>query len=911
MGVHELWPILEPVKTHVPLHSLGGKTLAVDLSIWVCEAQSVKQMVGVVAKPHLRNLFFRVSSLYLMGVKLVFVTEGEAPKVKADTMNKRNQMRYGLAKKVAPATRPGRSYFRSVLRECLRMLDCLGVPWVQAAGEAEAMCAYLNAQGCVDGCITNDGDVFLYGARTVYRNFTMNVKDPHVDCYEVSAIEHRLGLDRESLVGLAILLGCDYVPKGLPGVGRELAMKFMKSLNGESVLQRFYQWRKHFDDPTVSTKPIKKTVHCTVCSHPGSTREHERKGCKLCGSEKYCEPHDYNYCCPCDWHKAEEEKKNNSLEFALKMKAKKREGFPYPEVIEEFLINKDKLVNVIKWRRPSLLCFQNFALEWMEWPKHYSCEKVLILLTFYDMHERKAGRRHDAQLQAVRIVKTRVRNGIPCLEIEWLTPAGYVFPDDHPPDGPLVTIEEESLFSEAYPHIVDIFQKEKLEAEMLKQKCKRSKPKPKVPQNVDDVALILSEMSLTPTVETNVSPPILEEREDRKTTICLGGSNWSNDLPDTLCPTPNMVNLISSDLEISTTPTYIEDDLDKLDGQYSSPAPNNRPKSSVASPNVSSMVADLHLSSIDWEATSFSMSPQVEPHTSSGHPCGFHDGPNTEEQVMTTNNATQEMVVPGKDNLGAKSEPPILALSDSPCITHLQKLPLRERILLKNASSKQPSVPEKRLPLKPIPLSLNLRDVKSRSNHNLNFKEILQHSKSTKGQSCQKSEKQINSVRKPDPNCWTHDGPTTKSFTFVKKIAVAPVRPASDGSIPNKMVYDLSAKLVQKKSVCLKMASSSEDEDEQGTGGRPAYVFKKERTKSEMPLTKSATVRTAFNMEPYTFSTGISSVPDIDNILSSPETKVLDGKSPDELSDDDDSIICVDSPLPLSERLRLRQLQNS
>ena len=56
------------------------------------------------------------------------------------------------------------------------MLECLGIVWVQAAGEAEAMCAYLNANGCVDGCLTNDGDAFLYGAQTVYRNFTMNTK---------------------------------------------------------------------------------------------------------------------------------------------------------------------------------------------------------------------------------------------------------------------------------------------------------------------------------------------------------------------------------------------------------------------------------------------------------------------------------------------------------------------------------------------------------------------------------------------------------------------------------------------------------------------------------------------------------------------------------------------------------------
>lgn len=28
----------------------------------------------------------------------------------------------------------------------------------------------------VGGCITNDGDAFLYGATTVYRNFTINSK---------------------------------------------------------------------------------------------------------------------------------------------------------------------------------------------------------------------------------------------------------------------------------------------------------------------------------------------------------------------------------------------------------------------------------------------------------------------------------------------------------------------------------------------------------------------------------------------------------------------------------------------------------------------------------------------------------------------------------------------------------------
>ncbi|KAG8580126.1 hypothetical protein GDO81_007152 [Engystomops pustulosus] len=884
MGVHELWPILEPVKKHVPLQSLSGKTLAVDLSIWVCEAQSVKQMVGVVAKPHLRNLFFRVSSLNLMGVKLVFVTEGEAPKVKADTMNKRNVMRYGASKKAVPA-RPGRSYFKSVLKDCLRMLDCLGVPWVQAAGEAEAMCAYLDANGYVDGCITNDGDVFLYGAKTVYRNFTMNVKDPHVDCYEVSAINHRLGLNRESLVGLAILLGCDYVPKGLPGVGRELAMKFIRSLNGESILQRFDQWRKQFDDPAMTSKAIKKKVHCTVCSHPGSAKEHEKKGCVLCGSEKYCEPHDYDYSCPCDWHKAEQEKKNNSLEYTLKMKAKKREGFPYPEVIKEFLVNKDKLVKVLKWLRPSLLCFQNFALEWMEWPKHYSCEKVLGLVTYYDMHERSAGRIHDAQLQAIRIVKNRVRNGIPCFEIEWLKPAGYVFPDDHPPDGPLLTIEEEALFSGAYPDVVEVFQKDKLEAEMLKQKCKKSKPKAKASPNVDDVASLLSEMCLTQTVETDVSPQTLGRSEEPEPTTCLEVKDKLKDAPTTPSPSPPKATLMSEDLDISLTSLCIEDNLDRLDGQCSSPA------SSVASPNVSSMIAELHLSSIDWEATSFIMSPQAESRSS-------------EEPIKASCNVKN----PTLENVEARKE----AISETPssCITPLHKLPLRERLLIKNAgqyvSSEPPNVFEKHLPLKPIARGLNMKDATmATSTHNVHSKENIQKQE----QSSQKSENQTKTIQKPAPSNCAPGRPTTKSYTFVKKYTLAPSRPMSDGSISTKMTSETSTKVTQKKTVCHKVASSSDDEDEHKTGGRSNEVFKKKHTKSEALVDKIAPVRPTTDTKPVTFT--IPSMDDVlNNVFLSPEAKVLPPKSPDKLSDDDDdSIISVDSPLPLSERLKLRSLQ--
>lgn len=62
-----------------------------------------------------------------MGVKLVFVMEGEAPKLKAETMSKRTEMRFGGFQKKAPkppaAKSTSRGRFNAVLREVCPKLD--------------------------------------------------------------------------------------------------------------------------------------------------------------------------------------------------------------------------------------------------------------------------------------------------------------------------------------------------------------------------------------------------------------------------------------------------------------------------------------------------------------------------------------------------------------------------------------------------------------------------------------------------------------------------------------------------------------------------------------------------------------------------------------------------------------------
>ena len=52
-------------------------------------------------------------------------------------------------------------------------------------------------------------------------------------------IETELGLTRQALVGAALLLGCDYLPGGVHGVGLERVVKLMSTLGHMDVLKRY------------------------------------------------------------------------------------------------------------------------------------------------------------------------------------------------------------------------------------------------------------------------------------------------------------------------------------------------------------------------------------------------------------------------------------------------------------------------------------------------------------------------------------------------------------------------------------------------------------------------------------------------------------------------------------------------
>ncbi|SPO29552.1 related to RAD2 - structure-specific nuclease of the nucleotide excision repairosome [Ustilago trichophora] len=128
---------------------------------------------------------------------------------------------------------------KQMAQEIQMMLRLFGLPYITAPMEAEAQCAELVSRRLVDGIITDDSDVFLFGGTRIYKNMFNNNKI--VECFLLSDMQRELGLDREKLVRLAYYLGSDYT-EGLAGVGPVVAMELLALFPGEDGLLKFRDW---------------------------------------------------------------------------------------------------------------------------------------------------------------------------------------------------------------------------------------------------------------------------------------------------------------------------------------------------------------------------------------------------------------------------------------------------------------------------------------------------------------------------------------------------------------------------------------------------------------------------------------------------------------------------------------------
>ncbi|XP_023012185.2 XPG-like endonuclease isoform X1 [Leptinotarsa decemlineata] len=511
MGIKHLWTLLTPFCERKPLYELQGKTVAVDLSCWICEAQNIADY-QVQPRMYLRNLYFRTCYLLLMDVNPVFVLEGKAPELKYDTITARNAIQFKGAKPKTDGVKTGkdRSRFHFVLKRCEEMLSYMGLVCVTGCGEAESLCAYLNDEGLVDGCISQDSDCFAYGAKVVYRNFSIASQGAHaasggaVDIYDITRAFESMNFGRNKIIAMALLCGSDYT-EGVQGIGKESVLKLFDKISDEEILERLRSWRKDIElykkfENLVSDKNI-----CTSCGHNGKLQSHNKKGCTFCGTTTGCDP-----------FKFREERMNIKNELNIRKKALEDPNFPDERLINEFLVKKDNMSSLnLKWKQPNLVSFVNFTTKFLQWDEIYGFEKILPILTRWqclhpDLIKEK---NHKGILYPKCIKKIRNPKGIPSYEIIWTDEAGYfkgLIPDQMIQENNVdieklwSTIEPQVLVDKAYPKLVEEFNDRKT-------KSKKNTKRKKKESNVDEIGELMKNTSLS-----DLIPPKIRKTSNNK-----------------------------------------------------------------------------------------------------------------------------------------------------------------------------------------------------------------------------------------------------------------------------------------------------------------------------------------------------------------------------------------------------------
>jgi flap endonuclease-1 len=245
-------------KTVVKLEDLGGKSMAIDAY------NALYQFLAIIRQPdgtplkdnmgrvtsHLSGLLYRTSNLVEMGIKPIYVFDGTPPALKEVEIKRRVRVKQEAAVRYERALKEGKieearmyaqatSHLKDYMAEdSKKLLNLMGIPWIQAPSEGESQAAHLTRRGDADFCASQDYDSLLFGAPTLIRNVTISGKrklpsknvtiEVVPEIVKLEEVLKECGITYEQLVDVGILIGTDFNPDGIEGLGPKTSLKLIK-----------------------------------------------------------------------------------------------------------------------------------------------------------------------------------------------------------------------------------------------------------------------------------------------------------------------------------------------------------------------------------------------------------------------------------------------------------------------------------------------------------------------------------------------------------------------------------------------------------------------------------------------------------------------------------------------------------
>ena len=239
----------------ISLKDLEGRTVAIDAYNTIYQFLSgIRQRDGSPlmdqngnVTSHLSGILYRTASIVDKGIKPIYVFDGDSSEYKAKTIEQRRAIKEEAMEKWEEAKAAGnieearkfaiRTSRMSpyILESSKKLLDYMGIPYVQAEGEGEAQGAYMVEQGDAWAVASQDYDCLLFGAPRIVRNLTLSGGLSNLEYLELEKVLNEIDLTREQLIDVALMVGTDF-NEGIHGIGAKTGLKLIRNNTLEDIL---------------------------------------------------------------------------------------------------------------------------------------------------------------------------------------------------------------------------------------------------------------------------------------------------------------------------------------------------------------------------------------------------------------------------------------------------------------------------------------------------------------------------------------------------------------------------------------------------------------------------------------------------------------------------------------------------
>jgi len=237
----------------ISLNDLKSKTIAVDA------LNNIYQFLSTIRQPdgtplmdsqgrttsHLTGLLYRTVKLMRNQVKVVYVFDGDPPELKQKELVRRGKVKKEAREKWRKARKRGdleeaRKYAKrtskftdDMLIDSKKLLDYMGVPWIQAPSEGETQCVLLCERGDAWAVGSHDYDALLFGAQKLVKGLSLSGRFD-LELVKLQEVLDELGVTRKQLIDVAVLMGTDFNP-GVKGIGPKKGLKAVREDRVEEV----------------------------------------------------------------------------------------------------------------------------------------------------------------------------------------------------------------------------------------------------------------------------------------------------------------------------------------------------------------------------------------------------------------------------------------------------------------------------------------------------------------------------------------------------------------------------------------------------------------------------------------------------------------------------------------------------